>query len=160
MSIFRWEAPPYPLDYLLTVLKLSSQWDLPSGWCWALYHLQQMQHGIRPAFQLRLAHLHKIHEWIRPALAHLARTPLKSLTEEDCQLLGYKTVYFIARVREGLDNLRKTLAVIPPDIENKQSARCSPEQHVVCMQVWTDAWLKKITCKLVHPHPLGRNEYV
>ncbi|OCH85755.1 hypothetical protein OBBRIDRAFT_784424 [Obba rivulosa] len=149
-----WEAPPHALDYLIAVLKLSSQWDLPSGRRWALHHLQDIQNQIPAALQLKLARMYNIEDWIRPALARLVRTPLKNLTFEDRGFLGPEAVFFIARVREGLENLRKTIAVVAPEIENKRSPDCSTSQHQVCMRVWSDAWFRKITRKLIHPHPL------
>ncbi|PCH43880.1 hypothetical protein WOLCODRAFT_54511, partial [Wolfiporia cocos MD-104 SS10] len=66
-----WSRPPYELEHLIAVLRLSHMWDIKSGFDWAVYYLKERESEIRPALRLRLACKYDITDWVRPAVSAL-----------------------------------------------------------------------------------------
>ncbi|PIL32597.1 hypothetical protein GSI_05300 [Ganoderma sinense ZZ0214-1] len=139
-------AIDYSLTYLVAVLKLSQQWDCPSGETFALRRLKKIERSVPAALRLRLARVYRIEDWLKPALRSVIFTPLKLLSKEDLGWLGYDTYQIIARVREQYEVLRKRLAFIPPII----SEHLCPN-HDVCEKAWKRIWILQVGERLQEP---------
>ncbi|KAI1783292.1 hypothetical protein LXA43DRAFT_903849 [Ganoderma leucocontextum] len=137
---------PYSLTYLIAILKLSHQWGCPSGEDFALRRLKAIEISVPAALRLRLARVHDIPDWLKPALRRVIFTPLKLLTEADLTWLGYETYQVIARVREEYEALRKRLAFTAPPIPEH---RCQNED--ACRKAWRIIWVLQIGEHLQDP---------
>ncbi|PIL26982.1 hypothetical protein GSI_10120 [Ganoderma sinense ZZ0214-1] len=57
----------YSLMYLVAVLKLSHQWGCSSGEDFSMRRLKDIEMSVPAALRLRLARVHGIHDWLKPA---------------------------------------------------------------------------------------------
>ena len=110
--------------------------------------LKDIERKVPAALRLRLARVHSIHDWVKPALRQVIFTPLKLLTKPDLVWLGYETYQVIARVREEYEVLRKRLAFTPPPVP-KHTAQCFTPK--ACEQAWKTIWVLNIGRRLQEP---------
>lgn len=150
-------SPPYGLVYLVSILKLSSQWSLHRGREWSIDNLVAITSTIKPALRLRLARVYNIEVWIRPALERLIGTPLIRFHDDDRTWMGWQTYSLVARVRESAEKHRKTVALMPPKMEGIYHAAC--RDHEACGKVWHETWILKIGRALLHPEFLVALRY-
>ncbi|OBZ77043.1 hypothetical protein A0H81_03756 [Grifola frondosa] len=151
-TLVRWQSPPYPLDFLIAILKLTSQWDMAKGREFAVYHLKQVETDMPPALRLKLARVYDLDDWLLPAFHELVLTPLSKLTPNDKRWLGWTAYDLIARAHEQAEALRKTLALVPPPMDDLRSPKCIG--HNECIRVWGDLWFSKIGRRVLHPNPV------
>ncbi|OBZ70898.1 hypothetical protein A0H81_09540 [Grifola frondosa] len=147
-----WQSPPYPLDYLIAVLKLSSQWDMAQGRAFAVYNLKQIEKDLPPALRLKLGRIYDLDEWLLPAFHALVFTPLVKLTPQDLHWLGLSAYSLVARVREKAEAERKTLAFIPPSMDDIKIPECT--RHEQCIKNWNDLWVSKVGKRVLHPNQI------
>lgn len=110
-----------------------------------------MAKTLPPALQIRIARRCNIEDWIEPALLRLLRTPLRKLTSRDIAWLGLETYIFLGRAREQHDILRRTIGLIPPQIDSAPLTQCA--QHGDCVKTWNHVWVFSIGKRLLHPDP-------
>ena len=146
LTIHSEKSIEYSLSYLVAVLKLSHQWGCPSGEEFSLRRLKTMEQSVPPALRLRLARVHDIKDWVKPALKRVILTPLKLFSKRDLVWLGYETYQVVTRVREEYEVLRKRLAFVAPPIPEHQ---CS--NHNACEQEWKIIWVLQIGERLQEP---------
>lgn len=62
----RWDAPPYLVLFLLSILRMSTKWGLPDGQICAIYYLEQAGPKLPNLLKFHVAVKYNIPEWIHP----------------------------------------------------------------------------------------------
>lgn len=147
-----YEPPPYSLEYLVAVLKLSSQWDMEGGRRWAIANITQLGSDVPAPLRLRLGRQYNIEPWIKPAIRGLLSftTTLQMLRLRGSKWLSFEEYEVIACAREGLESERKLLALVPLAIDDHKAADCT--NHQECIRVWKAQWRKHIGDVMLHPN--------
>ncbi|PSR71727.1 hypothetical protein PHLCEN_2v12401 [Hermanssonia centrifuga] len=145
--------PPYRLEFLISILKIASQWDMLESRKWAIANISQLEYGIVPsALALKLGRHYAVDQWIRPAVVDLVRSPLRTLEEVHKQWLGFGVYDVIARTREALEGERKLLALVPMDIKSDDLRSKNCESHGECSSIWKKDWKTYIGQRLLNPN--------
>lgn len=158
---YSFEPPPYRLEYLIAVLKLSSQWGMEGGRSWAIGHITELGYRCDPALRLRLARQYNVDEWVMPALRLLLSLtlPLVALRNVSSQWLSYPEYELIACSKEGLEKERKMLALFPLRLDTTNDPRGELKgadcvSHGECARIWKKQWKKYIGEPMLHPDSL------
>ncbi|KAF7789937.1 hypothetical protein EIP86_000885 [Pleurotus ostreatoroseus] len=96
--------PPYPVAFLVSVLKLASQWGMPESKEWAISHLQRMidVDDINSCLEFRLGIQYQQQGWVRDAAKEIMMSPLSDISSDRASLLGFPAFQAIMRARESL----------------------------------------------------------
>lgn len=73
----------------------------------------------------------------KEAFERLANTPFHTYTEEDIQVVGYKDLFTLAKLKESVQEYYKILATEPPAVQEHQPD-CT--NHARCDKDWRVVW--------------------
>lgn len=142
--------PPHPTQKLIDVLKVSTQWEVDTGRQWALYYLDQASDVPAP-LRLQIARRYDVPKWIEPALRELVfHTPLSALRREDLSHLGFPAYVLVTKLKEAMENERRTIAHHAPTISTHD---VSCNDNTRCAVMWREVWWMKIGRRLLDPSP-------
>lgn len=158
--VSRRTVPPFPVPFILSVLKLSSKWDMVDGRSWAI---RQLKAGAPSAqeftsiMKLHVALKYQIPQWISPSFTALVTSDwtMDQLSCIPANEIMVEMFDIILRTRDIIEIEWKRLATIPPVCV--RSSSCS--DHDGCTSAWGVRWIIKIGTKLLDPDTLHRLEY-
>lgn len=137
--------PPYPLEFLVSVLKLASQWGMHESKEWAFDQLQSwVDDGeIDPVLQFRLGVQYNRQGWVRDALRNLVAGSLDAFTPYLADLLGFQGYQVFTRLTERSMHqcFEKMVGGLTLDVPHSVSC----QQHSECTLAWRSAWSQRIT---------------
>src|SRR3977135_29120 len=108
----QWKEPPYPVDQLMAVLKLSTRYLMTDARDWSIRGLSHT--SLEPCTKLELAQQYAIEEWIEPAFRALLKKPITDLTINDAQKIGLQKLLALAQTLEIIHQIRTTIAYSGP----------------------------------------------
>ncbi|KAI0697420.1 hypothetical protein C8T65DRAFT_743210 [Cerioporus squamosus] len=142
--------PPHPLQKLVDVLKVSTQWEVDDGRTWAIHHLEHTE-NVPASLRLRLALRYEVPQWVEPAFRDLVfNVPVSHLKRDDLASIGYPVYALITKVKEAIDRERRVLAHLPPEL-NTHDPTCA--NNARCAMIWRETWWMKIGRRLLDPDP-------
>ena len=153
MTYSRWTAPPYPVPFLLSVLKLLTRWGLEDGREHAIYHLGD--HGDFPnLLKFHASVKYNVPQWTRPAFDMLVSTDwqlgdLPLLASYD---LSLDIIDLVIKTRDIVSREQCRLATLPPLVSHH--ANCSRHHRENCSEAWRAAWILSIGRRVIHVDPL------
>ena len=155
----RWTAPPYPVPFLLSVLKLSTKWGLPDGRNCAIYHLEQPDIEFPNLLKFHVSIKYNVPQWVRPTFDILVSADWEM--GHILTLSGYdlcpNLIDLVVKTRDLIGREQRRLATIPPPVEHHSECR-GPTRQERCKSAWVSAWVLNVGCQIVHVDPLFRLE--
>lgn len=154
MQYTRWTAPPYPVSFLLSVLKLSTRWGLEDGRRRAIYYLEDSSTAFPNLLKFHASIVYKIPQWTRPAFDTLVSNDWKL---GDLPLLysydiSLDVIDLVIKTRDIVFHEQRRLATVPPPVDHHQE--CPKRERKKCSEAWTAAWLLVIGRQIVHVEPI------
>lgn len=154
----RWNAPPYTVPFLLSVLKMSTKWGLPDGRERAIYYLEQPDVNFPHLLKFHTAVKYDVPQWIRPTFDILVSTDWE--IGHVPMLSGYdlctNLIDLIIKTRDLIGREQRRLATIPPPVHHHSG--CRRVQRERCESAWVSTWVLNIGRQIVHVDPLFRLE--
>lgn len=150
----RWTAPPYPVPFLLSILKLSTRWGSEDGRERAIHYLGDNSTSFSNLLKFHASIQYDVPQWTRPAFDMLVSTDWKL---GDLSLLaGYdlslEVVDLVIKTRDIVSREQRRLATIPPPVNHHVD--CGRHQRERCGEAWRAAWIISIGRKVVHVDPM------
>jgi len=150
----QWTAPPYPIPFLLSVLKLSTRWGSEDGRERAIHHLGDHSTNFPTLLKFHASIKYNVPQWTRPAFDMLVSSDWKL---GDLPLLaGYdlslEIVDLVIKTRDIVSREQRRLATLPPPVHHH--INCVRHQREKCSEAWRAAWILAIGRKVVHVDPL------
>lgn len=150
----RWSAPPYPVPFLLSVLKLSTKWGLEDGRKRAIHYLGDPDANFSNLLKFHAAIKYDIPQWTRPTFDTLVSTDWKL---GDLPLLyGYdlslEIVDLVVKTHDIVSREQRRLATVPPPVDHHRG--CPQHKRQMCGEAWIVAWILAIGRQVVHVDPL------
>ena len=150
----RWDAPPYPVPFLLSVLRLSTRWGSEDGRKRAIYYLGDPTTKFPNLLKFHASITYNVPQWTRPAFDTLVSTDwrlgdLPLLSSYD---LSLDIVDLVIKTRDVISCERRRLATVPPPVDHHQE--CPKHKCKKCGEAWTAAWILAIGRQVVHVEPL------
>ena len=155
----RWSAPPYPVPFLLSVLKISTKWGLPDGRERAIYYLDQPDIKFPNLLKFHASIKYSVPHWVRPAFGILVSADwemghLLTLSNYD---LCPNLIDLVVKTRDLIGREQRRPATIPPPVAHHSDCR-GRAQRERCASAWVSTWVLNIGRQLVHVDPLFRLE--
>lgn len=154
-----YRPPPFTLDFLLGLLKMSTMWDIPPARAFAISELVEKAKAYTaefpPFLRFHIGVCFQVEELVLPAFSTLVcRDPWAcgTLNVVPHDQLRYELVELVIRTRSLLEAERCRLATIPPPAQ--MATMCT--SHDLCGQLWEHAWVFQIGRLLVHPDRVFR----
>lgn len=142
------QVPPFKLDLLVDVLKLSTVYLIDNFKDWSIYYLDQLPTAIfTHALRFNLSLEHRVLPWLEPSFRALAFIPLSQMTDADVQALGLANYHRIMLIRELIEQSRRLICSSVPPATCRQS--CVTKD--TCRSAWRLAWYSQITVRILHP---------
>jgi hypothetical protein len=150
----RWTAPPYPVPFLLSVLKLSTRWGSEDGRERAIYYLGDRSTNFSNLLKFYASIKYNVPQWTRPAFDVLVSTDWKlgDLPLLACYDLSLEIVDLVIKTRDIISREQRRLATLPPPVSHHEN--CGRHQREKCSEAWMVAWILAIGRKVVHVDPL------
>ncbi|KAI9065085.1 hypothetical protein FKP32DRAFT_1756887 [Trametes sanguinea] len=140
--------PPYSLEKLADILKLSTQWGVDSGRQWAIHHLEASR-NVPASLRLQLARRYNVPQWVEPAFRELVFCiSLGELRGDDFVHLSYPVYILITKLKEAVEHERRVVAYLAPECKTHGPSCSNPER---CSLIWRETWWLKIGRRLLHP---------
>lgn len=140
--------PPYTLQKLADILKVSTQWEVESGRVWAIHHLETTP-SVPASLRLHLARRYAVPNWIEPAFRDLVfNISLGDLRGDDFTHLGYPVYILISKLKEAIEQERRVVAYLAPDCRTHNAACTNSDR---CSLIWRETWWLKIGRRLLNP---------
>ena len=150
----RWTAPPYPISFLLSVLKLSTKWGSEDGRERAIYYLEDPSTKFPNLFKFHASIKYNIPQWTRPAFDILVSTDwnlgeLPLLANYD---LSLEIIDLVIKTRDIVFREQRRLATLAPPVSHHVD--CGQYRRDKCNEAWKAAWILAIGRQVVHVDPL------
>ncbi|KAJ7456050.1 hypothetical protein B0H11DRAFT_2066707 [Mycena galericulata] len=129
-SCFCKDAPS--LETACAVLKLSHFFVVESGIAYSRYHLDHHP-DLNPVLRLKLGFDYHFVDWITTGFDELMTCPIKDISAEDEELMGWPAYRALARAQAEVLDLRLSLAVARiPDVNHWNGCHT----HTYCQSEW------------------------
>lgn len=150
--------PPFGIEELADVLKLSTMFGMSAARKWAIHHIDELcKSAIVPApLYLKLSTDYRVRKWLPPSFRKVASYPLGFLTDNDMAILGVDILVILVRLRVNMQQATSTMAHIPPDCPaTAHECLKDPERHTTrCEESCALAWWNVVGRGLLHFDPL------
>ncbi|KAJ6456833.1 hypothetical protein C8R47DRAFT_1227720 [Mycena vitilis] len=134
-------------EFLVSVLKLSSFFEIADGVDFATREFTRRGNHIHPALQFELARCFGIDIWIEHAFRRLMDSSLTSLTSEQVTQIGHCGYYWLTQTKAKIQELRTKIAFhVPPVVS---SPGC--EAPARCIASWNREWEEHVRQLIHHP---------
>jgi hypothetical protein len=134
-------------DFLISVLKLSTFFQIQDGIAHAVQEFELKGRGFDPALQFELARRYRIDHWIEPAFHRLMEIPLTDLDMPLMDQMGHPGFFWLVKTKAEVEKHRKQFTFDTPTIVNDPGC----DTPAVCGLVWSREWNTDVP-KIVH-HP-------
>ncbi|KAJ6452932.1 hypothetical protein C8R45DRAFT_915948 [Mycena sanguinolenta] len=134
-------------DFLVSVLKLSTFFQIEDGIAHAIQEFKLKGHLFDAALQFELARRYRVDQWIDPAFRKLMRLPLTDLDLPLMDRIGSVGYFWLVKAKADIEQHRRQFAFNAPPIINDPGC----ENHAICAVTWIVEWGRTIP-KVVH-HP-------
>lgn len=150
----QWTAPPYPVPFLLSILKLSTRWGSEDGRERAIYHLGDPNTNFSNLLKFHASIKYNVPQWTRPAFDVLVSTDWKlgdlpTLAGYD---LSLELIDLVIKTRDIVFREQRRLATLPPPVSHHQN--CGEGKRSKCNEAWKAAWILAIGRQIIHVDPL------
>ena len=154
MTCTRWTAPPYPVPFLLSILKLSTRWGSEDGRERAIYHLGDHGPNFPNLLKFHASIKYNVPQWTRPAFDRLVSTDWKlgNLPLLASYDLSLEIIDLIIKTRDVISREQRRLATLPPPVSHH--VNCGRHHREACGEAWRAAWILAIGRQVVHVDPL------
>ena len=143
-----WETPQIDdIKGYLDILHITHMWGISAGFKYAINSLNK--YSMRSAYKIHLVCRYGIPEWIAVPVRVLLRLPLKDLTEDDYNHLGYDVFSKLALGKENIQAMRRKLAFFAPYPNTDDAPHCSNPER--CKKAWYRAWGLDLFRLIHHP---------
>ncbi|KZS95612.1 hypothetical protein SISNIDRAFT_483838 [Sistotremastrum niveocremeum HHB9708] len=109
----------------------------------AITHLES--YHLRPSTVLRYCKDYKVEAWFLPTMKHLVTTPWTAFTAHDIEIMGIDVFHLILILKGHVENAYKSI------INNTYEEMVHVCGHQAECQAAFDAFLREITCRILHP---------
>lgn len=176
----RWRGSEEDLDaeFVLSVLSVCHRWMINDGKAWAIARINQActppntltlnkifnkaddwRPSITAASRLHMAERLHIPEFVLPAIQELMGQQekgkyIRSIKDEDIDLMGVKAYSIIAKAQEALQRERFLMAMNVPALVKHSSC----QSHHTCLVSWKGTWTKVVVEYLIGSSPLRLSE--
>jgi hypothetical protein len=139
---------PNSMDRLAAILKLAHRYDMNEALQYARSEVDKQSYNSENTLHLiDLSRRYGVDQWFELGFRRLIWKQMSSFTREEMDMLGFRTMMAIAKVRESIDEHRKLLARIPPTLHH--AAGC--QFRSICQEAYEGGWFKCIGLRLVDP---------
>jgi hypothetical protein len=123
---------PSTEEFLISVMKLSTFFDIPDGLAYTTQELTRRGNQLHPATQFELARCFGIDIWVEQAFRRLVEKDLTSLSSAQVSQIGHSGYFYLTQTKAKIQALRTKIAFHVPPIVN--SADC--ETPGTCLYSW------------------------
>ncbi|KAJ7291384.1 hypothetical protein C8J57DRAFT_1163478 [Mycena rebaudengoi] len=142
----QYEVSAPTLEFLMSVLKLSTLLGIPTGIKYAEDHLPSHPQ-FTSAIQLQLSRQYEISEWVDPGFRAFIPRPLRDVSIEEADQMGLIAYHKLVQTKCQLDEDKVDLAFNAPEVEH--CSGCSDEHK--CGRLWDWAWWGGFSKQYLHP---------
>jgi len=143
-----WETPGIAgISGHLDVLHMTHLWRMRAGFDFAVSELHKL--NLKSSHRIYLALRYGIPQWVPMATRVLLRLSFDDLNAEDLNHLGYNVFEKIAKGKESVLQIRRSLAFYPPYPKVDDAPHCTHQER--CKKTWFEVWGKEIFRLIHHP---------
>ncbi|KAJ7477902.1 hypothetical protein B0H11DRAFT_2281133 [Mycena galericulata] len=136
MFLQGWSTDAPSLETACAVLKLSHFFVVESGIAYSRYHLDHHP-DLNPVLRLKLGFDYHFVDWITTGFDELMTCPIKDISAEDEELMGWPAYRALAQAQAEVLDLRLSLAVARiPDVNHWNGCHT----HTYCQSEWAKMW--------------------
>jgi hypothetical protein len=117
------------------------------GRAYAIRHLDVK--NLPPSLWFKLGREHRVSTWLQRAFNSLLSSPMREMSDVDCQRIGLEGLAVLIRARDWINYHRVGISLIPPAIPEQGPSSCP--SHDQCLKVWRDTWIKAISPEILNP---------
>ncbi|KAF8149765.1 hypothetical protein K438DRAFT_1988650 [Mycena galopus ATCC 62051] len=134
-------------DFLVSVLKLSTFFQIEDGIAHAIQAFELQGHRFDAALQFELARRYRVDQWIDPAFHKLMKLPLKDLDLPLMDRIGPAGYVWLVKAKAEIEQHRRQFAFNAPPIVNDPGC----ENQAICAVTWKVEWGRTIPKVIHHP---------
>lgn len=143
---------PSTEDFLISVMKLSTFFDIADGVEFATQKFARRGNSMHPATQFELARCFGIDVWIEQAFRRLMDLSLTALTAAQVAQIGHSGYFYLTQTKAKIQALRTKIALHVPPIVNGPDC----ETPGTCLFMWKREWEERVRLLIHHPeHPIS-----
>ncbi|KAJ6502954.1 hypothetical protein C8R47DRAFT_1252012 [Mycena vitilis] len=133
-----WSAQVPPLDNICAILRTCHFFAVETGVDYAIHHLENHPE-LGAALRFRMGRDYHIASWITQGFDDLMCIPINKLSLQDETLLGWDTLWTLAKTQAAVLDHRLNLAICPP--APTHVSWCHNEYF--CTTEWEKAWVSR-----------------
>ncbi|KAJ7652487.1 hypothetical protein DFH06DRAFT_536466 [Mycena polygramma] len=134
-------------DFLVSILKLSTLFEIDDGVAHAVQELSLKGDNFHPALQFELARLYRVDHWIEPSFRKLMKKCITELDMYHMEQIGPAGYYWLTTTQAKIERHRKQFAFDTPLVVH--DPQCQEPRS--CRAAWEHEWTTNVSMLIHHP---------